>query len=77
MRSPCVRCGMPLLVGEGIQVTVTFTPDELAQAAVEVSDARVEERLLCALGLVDPQLERETRAAIRDALVINHEGERE
>lgn len=64
MRSPCVRCGMPLCVGEGYRVTVNFDPEELAQAAVEVSNPAVRERLLCALGLLDAGKEREVRAEL-------------
>jgi len=64
MRAPCVRCGMLLHTGEG-KVTVSFSVAELAELACATSDDAVRERLLCALGLLDQPLERETRAARR------------
>ena len=63
-RSPCVRCGMILHTGEG-RVTVAFTPDELAELACAAPDARVRERLLCALGLLDADRERSVRAEMQ------------
>ena len=60
-RSPCVRCGLLLHTGEG-RVTVSFTPDEMAELAAATGDANVRERLLCAVALLDPEIETTTRA---------------
>lgn len=62
MRSPCVRCGNALLTEQGrMLVSVNFTPDELAELAVQTTNVAVSERLCCAIGLLDPKLEVETR----------------
>jgi hypothetical protein len=61
MRSPCVRCGL-LLDATAEKVLVGLTPDELAELACGTGDPRVRERLLCALGLLDAQRERDVRA---------------
>ena len=62
-RAPCVRCGMLLHTGEG-RVTVAFSPAELADLAC-AAGGRVRERLLCALGLLDAELERAVRAELQ------------
>ncbi len=70
MKAPCVRCGTPLFVdterGQRLAVTVTFDPAELADLAICATDPAVAERLCCALGLIDPDLERETRQTIHE-----------
>ncbi len=57
MRAPCVRCGNTLHTGEG-RVVVAFSPTELEQMVYEISDASVRRRLICAIGLLDPDAER-------------------
>lgn len=64
MRSPCLRCGTTLHTGEA-KVLMGFSADELAQMVHEVSDDRVRQRLLCALGTIDPERERAERALMR------------
>lgn len=61
LRSPCVRCGHPLNMGEGMQVTVSFNATELEQMINDALDLRIRARLLCALGLIDPEREEQLR----------------
>ena len=51
---------MLLHTGEG-RVIVAFTPAELEELALATSDPNVSDRLLCALGLLDPDRERAAR----------------
>lgn len=44
-----------------------FSPEELAQLARDTLDTNVRDRALCALGMVDQQLERHTRAILQNA----------
>jgi hypothetical protein len=56
MRSPCVRCGQLLHTGEN-RVTVSLTVDELASLFVGNPDDALKRRLLCAIGLLEPDVE--------------------
>jgi hypothetical protein len=55
MRAPCVRCGHLLHTGEGR--IVSFTVDELEQMVADTTDQNVARRLICAIGLLDKDLE--------------------
>ncbi len=57
-RAPCVRCGNILHTGEA-SITVTFTVAELASMVEDTLDAKIQRRLICAIGLLDPILENE------------------
>lgn len=66
MRAPCVRCGHLLLTDEDMRVTVTFNADELVTLSDLTFAARndnLRNRLLCALGLIDPAREKLEREA--------------
>lgn len=58
--NPCVRCGHILHTGEG-KITVSFSTHELAELIESTTDLKVRARLLCALGLLDPEREKELR----------------
>lgn len=63
--SPCVRCGIRLNIGRG-QITVSFTPDDLAGLIRDTSDANMQDRLLCAMGVLAPETERALRVELAD-----------
>ena len=63
--SPCVRCGIRLNIGKG-QITVSFTPDDLAGLIRDTSDANMQDRLLCAMGVLAPETERALRVELAD-----------
>ncbi len=60
-RAPCVRCGHILHTGEG-RVTVSFTVDELAALVEVCASGSLRARMICAIGLLDPALERELKS---------------
>lgn len=68
VRAPCVRCGHLLHTGEG-RVTVSFSVDELAELACATGDRGVQSRLLCAIGLLDPDLEKALVGAVPTEVV--------
>jgi hypothetical protein len=57
---PCVRCGHILHTGEA-KVSVALSTDELAELIETTLNLRTRARLLCALGLLDPEKERNLR----------------
>lgn len=61
-----MRCGMQLGL-DLPRVSVQFSPEELAQLARDTLDPKVRDRALCALGMVDQQLEQHTRAILLNA----------
>lgn len=63
-RAPCVRCGLRLFIGEP-RALVSFTEAELEELAFATSDPSVADRLLCALGILNPERERKARAEER------------
>ena len=65
MRSPCVRCGAILHTGEG-RVTVAFSLDELEELAVATPNRKLQDRLACAIGLLDEEREKRVNAAIAE-----------
>lgn len=46
------------------RVLVSFTPDDLERLIADVSLIGMQERLLCALGTIDPERERAIRASL-------------
>ncbi len=65
-RAPCVKCGMILHTGEG-RVTISFRVNELSELALATSDKNVRDRLLCAIGMLDPVEQQLTYEAIIEA----------
>ncbi len=65
-RAPCVKCGMILHTGEG-RVIVSFRVSELSELALATSDRNVRDRLLCAIGMLDPVEQQLTYEAIIEA----------
>lgn len=63
--SPCVRCGLRLNIGSG-KITVSFTPDDLAGLIRDTSDQNMQDRLLCAMGVLAPDMERAVRAELTE-----------
>lgn len=64
-RKPCTRCGRHLHTGEG-KVMVSFLAEELEELAWATGDESVSNRLLCALGLLDPFREKEIRKEMNE-----------
>lgn len=65
-RAPCVRCGRQLPIGEGPRVLVGFGPLEIESLILDTSDPRLQSRLLCALGTIDPEREQVLRTELSD-----------
>lgn len=63
----CVRCGRPVATDE-LRVGVSFAPADIAKLAIDTTDPRMRDRLLCALGTVDRDLERTTREYLNSSL---------
>lgn len=61
--SGCVRCGRPV-VTDDVRVGVSFAPADIARLARDTTDPKMRDRLLCALGTVDRDLEAHTRAEL-------------
>jgi len=57
---PCARCGRIVHTGEA-KIAVPMQVSEAAELAYATNDDKMRERLLCAIGLLDPGLEKQVR----------------
>jgi hypothetical protein len=58
----CVSCGRQTIAGDGIRVGLSFTPEQVYRLALDATEPAVRERLICALGTVDRDMQRKLRA---------------
>lgn len=56
----CVSCGRRVITDD-VRVGVSFTPEEAIELIKSTTAERTRDRLLCALGMLDRDLERRTR----------------
>jgi hypothetical protein len=56
----CVSCGRRVITDD-VRVGVSFTPEEAIELIKSTTVERTRDRLLCALGMLDRDLERRTR----------------
>ena len=65
----CKNCGVKAhLDGEGYpRAAVAFTPNELAELAVDTGNPEIRRRLLCALSILDP----EVAEALRNGMTLS------